>query len=441
MGNIKSKNIFAQEIQANGFPKFVDAFTHSELDYFQFYSTIDQSVAEKNFLQQFQPPTLVRKITPKSPELKKNVVLISIESLSAEFLEHYGNTQKITPFIDSLANKSLLFTNLYATGNRTVRGLEALTLCIPPTAGESIVKRENNKKKFSTGSVFKAKGYDVKFLYGGYSYFDNMEDFYKGNGYDIVDRNNFKPEEITFANVWGVSDEDMAKKAIEVMNAEAKSGKPFFNQWMTVSNHRPFTYPDGRIDIPGTAKSREGGVKYTDYSLRKFFEMAKKQDWYKNTVFVIVADHCASSAGKTELPMDKYRIPGMIFSEGFIQPQEFNQLMSQIDIMPTLFGLLNFNYESKFLGQDVFSPSFQPKAYIATYQDLGLIKDDYLTVISTNKKVKQYQLKMQRSALPENFKLFYDEIPMKQLKNNLVEETISTYQATSYWLKNNKLNQ
>ncbi len=441
MGNIKSKNIFAQEIQANGFAKFFDAFTHSELDYFQFYSTIDQSVAEKNFLQQFQPPTLARKIAPENSEVRKNVVLISIESLSAEFLEHYGNTQKITPFIDSLANKSLLFTNLYATGNRTVRGLEALTLCIPPTAGESIVKRENNKKKFSTGSVFKAKGYDVKFLYGGYSYFDNMEDFYRGNGYDIVDRNNFKPEEITFANVWGVSDEDMAKKAIEVMNAESKSGKPFFNQWMTVSNHRPFTYPDGRIDIPGTAKSREGGVKYTDYSLRKFFEMAKKQDWYKNTVFVIVADHCASSAGKTELPMDKYRIPGMIFSEGFIQPQEFNQLMSQIDIMPTLFGLLNFNYESKFLGQDIFSPTFQPKAYIATYQDLGLIKDDYLTIISTNKKVKQYQLKLQQSALPENFKLFYDEIPMKQLKNNLVEETISTYQATSYWIKNNKLNQ
>ncbi len=441
MGMIKAKNIFAQEIQANGFPKFFDAFIHSELDYFQFYSTIDQSVAEKNFLQQFQPPSLVRKISPESPELQKNVVLISIESLSAEFLVHYGNTQKITPFIDSLANKSLLFTNLYATGNRTVRGLEALTLCIPPTAGESIVKRENNKKKFSTGSVFKAKGYEVKFLYGGYSYFDNMEDFYKGNGYEIVDRNNFKPAEISFANVWGVSDEDMAKKAIEVMNAEAKSGKPFFNHWMTVSNHRPFTYPDGRIDIPGTAKSREGGVKYTDYSLRKFFEMAKKQAWYKNTVFVIVSDHCASSAGKTELPMDKYRIPGMIFSEGFIQPQEFNQLMSQIDIMPTLFGLLNFNYESKFLGQDVFSPTFQPKAYIATYQDLGLIKDDYLTVISTNKKVKQYQLKLQPSALPPNFKLFFDEIPVKQMKNNLVEQTISTYQSTSYWLKNNKLNQ
>lgn len=437
---IKSDNTFAQEIQANGLPKFYHAFTHNELDYFQFYPTLNQKIAEENFLKQFQPPTLEREIVSENPELKKNVVLISIESLSADFLEHYGNTQKITPFLDSLATKSLMFTNLYATGNRTVRGLEALTLCIPPTAGESVIKRENNKNKFTTGSVFKLKGYDVKFLYGGYSYFDNMEDFYKGNGYDIIDRNNFKTEEISFANVWGVADEDMAKKAIQVMNQEAKSGKPFFNHWMTVSNHRPFTYPEGRIDIPGTAKSREGGVKYTDYSIKKFFELAKKQDWYKNTVFVIVADHCASSAGKTELPMDKYRIPAMIFSEGFIQPQQFNPTMSQIDVMPTLLGLLNFNYKTKFLGQDVFKENFQPKAYIATYQDLGLIKDNYLTIISPTKKVKQYSLKLQNSQLQDNFKLYYDEIPVQKSVQNLVDDCVSAYQTVSYWLKENKLN-
>ena len=441
LDSVKTKNTFAQEIQANGFPKFYKAFTQKELDYFQFYPTMDGNLAEQNFLKQFQPPVLARTISPEHPELKKNVVLISIESLSADFLAHYGNTQKITPFLDSLATKSLMFTNLYATGNRTVRGLEALTLCIPPTAGESIIKRENNKNKFTTGSVFKSKGYDVKFLYGGYSYFDNMEDFYEGNGYEIVDRNDFTPEEITFANVWGVSDEDMAKKAIEVMNQEAKSGKPFFNHWMTVSNHRPFTYPEGRIDIPGTAKSRDGGVKYTDYSLRKFFEMAKKQDWYKNTILIIVADHCASSAGKTELPLDKYRIPGMIFSEGFIAPRQFNQLMSQIDIMPTLFGLLNFKYQSKFLGQDVFSGSFQPKAYVATYQDLGLIKDNYLTVISPTKKVRQYSLTLQKSNLPENFKLYYDENLVKNTIQNLVDDCVSVFQSTSNWVQQNKLNQ
>ncbi|MCS3530074.1 LTA synthase family protein [Chryseobacterium sp. JUb7] len=437
---IKSCNVFEEEIQANGLPKFYWAFTHNELDYFQFYPVSDQKTAEKQFLQQYSPSALSREVTADQPEIKKNVVLISVESLSADYLEHYGNTEKITPFLDSLADRSLLFTNLYATGNRTVRGLEALTLCIPPTAGESIIKRENNKKKFTTGSVFKSKGYDVKFLYGGYSYFDNMQDFYAGNGYGIVDRNNFKPEEISFANVWGVADEDMAKKAIQTMNTEAKSGKPFFNHWMTVSNHRPFTYPEGRIDIPGNVKSREGGVKYTDYSLRKFFEMAKKQEWYKNTVFIIIADHCASSAGDTELPMDKYRIPALIFSEGFIKPQKFTKLMSQIDVMPTLFGLLNFNYQSKFLGQDVFSKEFQPKAYVATYEDLGFIKDNYLTVISPVKKVKQYSLSQQPSKLSPDFNIYYDEKYLKKQNQNLVNETISAYQSTSYWVKTNQLN-
>ena len=437
---LKSDNTFSEQIQANGLPKFYHAFTHNELDYFQFYPTLKQDVAEKNFLKQFNPPTLSRSVVANLPEQRKNVVLISIESLSADYLAHYGNTQKITPFLDSLADKSLMFTNLYATGNRTVRGLEALTLCIPPTAGESIIKRENNKNKFTTGSVFKSKGYEVKFLYGGYSYFDNMEDFFKGNGYDIVDRNNFKPSEISFANVWGVADEDMAKKAIQVMNAEAKSGKPFFNHWMTVSNHRPFTFPEGKIDISGSSKSREGGVKYTDYSLRKFFEMAKKQDWYKNTVFVIIADHCASSAGKTELPMDKYRIPALVFSEGFIPPQQFNQLMSQIDVMPTLFGLLNFNYQSQFLGQDVFKENFQPKAYVATYQDLGFIKDNYLTVISPTRKIKQYALTLQKSDLPDQFKLYYDETLVKKTANYLIDESVSAYQSTSFWVKENKLN-
>lgn len=437
---LKSDNIFTSELQANGLARFYDAFTNKELDYFQFYPVLNQSEAEKTYLKAFQPPVLERKVEADFSELKKNVVLISIESLSADFLSHYGNTEKATPFLDSLANHSLMFTNLYATGNRTVRGLEALTLCIPPTAGESVVKRKDNKNKFTTGSVFKSKGYQVKYLYGGYSYFDNMKDFFEGNGYDIVDRDNFKPEEISFANVWGVCDEDMAKKAIEIMNEEAKTGKPFFNHWMTVSNHRPFTYPNGKIDIPGNSKSRLGGVKYTDYAIRRFFEMAKQQDWYKNTVFVIVADHCASSAGKTELPLDKYRIPGMIFSEGFVKPTQYSGLMSQIDVMPTLFGLLNFSYTSKFLGQDVLKSGYEPRAYIATYQDLGLIKDHHLTIISPTRKVKQYDLVPEESQLPDNFKLYYKENLVQKNNPELVQECTAAYQSVSYWLKNNQLN-
>lgn len=440
--NLKKGNIFQQEIAANGMVKFYEAFSNNTLDFFTFYPTVDQKTAEKNTLLPLGTTTLNRPITSEKPELQKNVVLISIESLSAAYMKAYGYEESVTPFLDQLAQKSLFFTNLYATGNRTVRGLEALTLCIPPTAGESVIKREKeNKNKFTTGSVFKSKGYSVKYLYGGYSYFDNMKDFYAGNGYEIVDRDNFTPEEITFANVWGVCDEDMAKKAISEMNKDYKAGKPFFHHWMTVSNHRPFTYPEGKIDIPADSKSRKGGVKYTDYSIMKFFEMAQKQPWFKNTVFVIVADHCSSSAGKTELPMDKYRIPAMIYAPEFVAPQKFSQVTSQIDVMPTVLGLLNFKYQSKFLGQDVFSKNFVPRAYIATYQDLGFIKDNYLTVISPTKNIKQYQLVQKPNTnTTTEFNIYYTEnLLQDNPRKDLVDQTISNYQSTSFWLKNKML--
>jgi phosphoglycerol transferase MdoB-like AlkP superfamily enzyme len=421
--------------------KFYLAFQNNKLDYFKFYKTIPNEKASEILKQQFLNISgnySNRNITGDSLENHKNVVLITIESLSAEYMKSYGNEQNITPFLDSLAQKSLQFTNLYAAGNRTVRGLEAVTLCLPPTAGESVVKREDNKNKFSTGAIFKQKGYNVKFMYGGDAFFDNMQDFYSGNGYQIVDKSSFSPEEITFSNVWGVCDEDMYNKAIKIMNAEASQNKPFFNHIMTVSNHRPFTYPNNKIDIPGDIKSRDGGVKYTDYSLKKFFEMASKQPWFKNTVFVIVADHCASSAGKTQLPLDKYRIPAFIYNPTG-KAVKCNKLMSQIDLMPTLFGLLHFDYQSKFFGQDVLKSGYKPRAFIATYQDLGLIKDNVLTILSPKQTVKQFELKLNtKPGIAPEYQIYYDEIPLEKEKTDLVNETISFYQTASDMLKEKK---
>jgi len=415
---------------------------NNELDFDTFYKTMPNK--EAFALLQKQLPGIagessLHKTISDSAEVHKNVVLITIESYSAEYMKAYGNEDNITPFLDSLSAKSMQFTNLYAVGNRTVRGLEAVTLCLPPSAAESVVKRKDNKNKFSTGSIFKQKGYNVKYMYGGDAFFDNMGDFFGGNGYDIVDKKTFAPEEITFSNIWGVCDEDMYNKAIKVMNSEAKENKPFFNHIMTVSNHRPFTYPEGKIDISGKAKSRKGGVKYTDYALRQFFAMAQKQPWFKNTVFVILADHCASSSGKTELPMDKYRIPAFIYAPGFVPAKEVNTLMSQIDMMPTLFGLLHFNYDSKFFGQDVFNSNYVPRAFVATYQDLGLIKNNVLTIISPVKQTKQFQLIPQPNPkVGANFQLYFDEKPMTTLQEDLVNETISFYQTSAYLLKHKK---
>ena len=436
-----SRNVFVNELQSNGLYKFYLAFENNKLDYFKFYKTLPAEKAFQLLKQQLRGisgENTKRTITSDSLENHKNVVLITIESLSAEYMKMYGNKENITPFLDSLAQKSLQFTNLYAAGNRTVRGLEAVTLCLPPTAGESVLKREDNKNKFSTGAIFKQRGYNVKFMYGGDAFFDNMQDFYSGNGYDIVDKSSFSAEEVTFENVWGVCDEDMYNKAIKVINAEAKENKPFFNHIMTVSNHRPFTYPNNKIDIPGDIKSRDGGVKYTDYSLKKFFAMASKQPWFKNTVFVIVADHCASSAGKTQLPLDKYRIPAFIY-DPTAKPEKYNQLMSQIDLMPTLFGLLRFSYESKFFGQDVLKPDYKPRAFIATYQDLGLIKDNVLTILSPKQQVKQFKLKPEpKDGIAPEYQIGYNEKCMKTERTDLVNETISFYQTASDMLKKKK---
>ena len=453
--SVKSNNVFVQEIRANGVYKFYYDFTHREMDFFQFYPTLPEEEARTTFFKHFIIPypgfgecgvpefdpirELPYPIEGEDDEQHKNVVLISVESLSAEFMAAYGNTEGITPFLDSLAQKSIFLTNLYATGNRTVRGLEALTLCVPPTPGESIVKRKDNKDKFTTGSVFKSKGYSVKYLYGGYSYFDNMKDFFAGNGYDIIDRDNFTPEEITFANIWGVSDEDMARKAIKEMNAQAKTGEPFFNHWMTVSNHRPFTYPEGRIDIPGTAKSRQGGVKYTDYALKLFFELAKKESWFKDTVFVIVADHCASSAGRTELPLDRYRIPCLIYAD-FLEAEQIDKLASQIDVMPTVMGLLNFSYESKFLGQNIRTWYYQPRAYIATYRELGYLTPDTLSIIKPLREQIQYKIVPEAEQPKAELPIFYQQLKVAQPDGKLMKECISAYETTYFLLKKGELN-
>lgn len=387
-------NQFVTELEANGSYKFCIAFVNSELSYPDFYKTMPEAelTAVLNSENKSQGIDNFHQVVDSVPEVHKNIVLITIESLSASFMEHFGNSEGITPHLDKLADESLFFTQLYATGNRTVRGLEAVTLCTPPTPGGSVVKQKNNSNLFTTGKLLKERGYRVQYLYGGDSYFDNMKTFFGGNGYEIIDKKSFAKEEITFSNIWGVCDEDMFDKAIKVFNENAASGEPFFGHIMTTSNHRPFTYPEGKIDIPAHYKCRAGGVKYTDYAIGKFIEEAKKQPWFKNTIFVILADHCASSSGKTSIPLPKYHIPALIYAPGFVAPQKVEKMVSQIDVMPTLFGLLHFSYDSYFYGKDVFNPDYKSRAFIATYQDLGYLEKDVFTILSPIRMVEQFNV-------------------------------------------------
>lgn len=422
----QTSNNFATGLSQNGCYDFLEAFRNSKLDYSQFYSLLPESEVRAGIQTLcHQDGGGIRHIAQDSVQMqKKNIILITIESLSADFLAAYGGKDGITPNLDNLLTESLVFDNLFATGNRTVRGLEAVTLCVPPSAGESIVKRPDCAGLFSTGSLLSQMGYSVKYIYGGDSYFDNMGAFFGGNGYEVIDRYALSPQEVTFENIWGVCDEDAFALALRTCDADAAKGKPFFTHIMTVSNHRPFTFPEGRIKIDGNPKSRAGAVKYTDYAIGRFLSEAQRKPWFANTVFVILADHCASSAGKTNLPLEKYHIPALIYAPDFIKPQRVPTLCSQIDLMPTLFALLGFSYDSRFYGQDILAADFSPRAFMATYQDLGYYKDDILTVLSPVRKVKQYQCTCRADGT-------FAQTPLAQPDRHLLREAQTYYQSVN----------
>ena len=424
-----SENVYVNELQANGLYKFYDAFVKNELNYSQFYITAPEEEAEA-FVHGVYGSTgdNLHAVRSGEPEIHRNIVLITIESMSASFMGHFGDTRGLTPVLDSLYRKSLAFDRVYATGNRTVRGLEAVTLSLPPCPGQSIIKRPNNAGMHSTGALLRDKGYTVKYFYGGNSYFDNMETFFSGNGYEIVDQRQYKPEEITFANIWGVCDEDAYRKVIRTLNEDARSGKPFFAHVMTVSNHRPFTYPAGKISIPHDSKSRNGGVMYTDYALGQFFAEASKQPWFDNTIFLITADHCASSAGRTEIPLEKYHIPALIYAPGFVEPQRVEGIVSQIDLMPTLLSLLDMNYDSHFYGRSIYDEGYTNRAFIATYQDLGYLEGDIFTILSPVRRVEQYRV-VPTEDDP------YDLRPIEITQQEQVARAIGYYQTSSEWNK------
>ncbi len=420
-------NTYSNELAHNGIYQIFSAFRNNELDYKLFYQSIDEKEAFINLRKLIKTSNsefisddvfdVRRKITYAGEDKNYNVMMITVESLSGSFFTKFGGKYNITPNLDTIAERSLFFTNFYATGTRTVRGMEALTLSLPPTPGYSIVKRPNNEQMFTMGNVLKSKGYETNFIYAGNGYFDNMNYFFKNSGYNIVDKKNFKKDEITFENAWGVCDEDLFAKAGQVADKAYKEGKPFHNFIMTTSNHRPYTYPDGKIDIPSHS-GRKGAVKYTDFAIAKFLREAKNHKWFNNTIFVIVADHCASSAGKTSLPVEKYHIPFMIYAPEIIEPKEINTLASQIDFAPTIMGLLNMDYTSKFFGKDILLEE-PNRALIGTYQKIGLLKDGKLIVQLPTKRTESYQV-----------------VDKKQIANQIdrqeLEEAISYYQTASY---------
>ncbi len=321
-------------------------------------------------------PTLTTLKPSHQREKPLNLVIILQESLGATFVESLGGTP-VTPNLEKLKNQGIWFEQLYATGTRSVRGIEAVTTGFQPTPADSTVKLSKSQKNFFTlAALLEKQGYSTEFIYGGESHFDNMRGFFTSNGFQhIVDQKDYKNP--AFVGSWGASDEDLLNKTHEQLLAHHKSGKPFFTLAFSSSNHAPFEFPDGRIELYEQPKATDNNaVKYADYAIGEFFKKAQQSEYWKDTVFLIVADHDIRVRGETLVPIEHFHIPGLILGAD-IQPQRFTGVASQIDLPVTLLSLMGVHGQHPMTGRDLssISPDSPGRAMMQYNDNFGWMEE------------------------------------------------------------------
>lgn len=354
-------------------------------------------VAPTNFTSE-EFPTLHKQIASVRRERPLSLVIVLEESIGAGFVQRLGGLP-VTPHLSGLADQGIWFEQLYATGTRSVRGIEAVVAGFPPTPALSVVKLDKSQRDFATlASVLRHAGYRNEFVYGGESHFDNMRGFFLGNGFhDVVDRKDF--EAPRFTGSWGASDEDLFAKAHERISALHQAEQPFFALVFSSSNHTPFEFPDGRIVLHEQPKQTVlNAVKYADHALGGFIERARASDYWNDTLVMVVADHDTRVYGDELVPIDKFHIPGVILGAG-TQPRHVKSLVSQIDLAPTLLSLMGVDAEHPFIGRDLTrtlaefgnaAPLLPPRAMMQFDQNFAWMQDGQVTVLVPEGRYRQF---------------------------------------------------
>ena len=414
-----SSNRIVNEIAANGLSSFFQALRTNHLDFDEFYRTGDAQQMQRLLAGQLANDSsrsvpdghnFNRTAAGVSGGLgKMNVVVIVEESFGCEQVDACGQgldvdraiaakETRLTPHFDQLAKQGYFFNKAYATGTRTVRGLEAITASFPPIPSESIIKRPGSEHMSTWGKVMRENGYRTSFLYGGYSQFDNMKAFYAGNGFDVNDR--LEIDNPRFTNIWGVSDQDLFQHAQAYYDREAARGTPFFSIIMTTSNHSPYTFPPDIQGVRAKGGDRMDGVRYADHALGEFFANSTHSSWYKNTLFVVVADHGARVYGSQEFPLSSYEIPLLFFAPGHLQPSQFQAPISQMDIAPTVLGLLGLPYTAPFFGQNVFAEGELSRILLFNHNhDVALYQGGELVTLGLQKSAQTYTYQLGQPQL------------------------------------------
>ncbi len=341
-------------------------------------------------------PTLHKQTAYIQRERPLNLVIILEESLGNEYVGALGGIP-VTPYLDELSKEGIWFENMFATGTRSVRGIEAITTGFTPTPSRSVVKLNRAQRDFFTiAQLLSQQNYDTSFVYGGEAHFDNMRGFFANNGFNrIYDENDY--DDPIFYGSWGASDEDLFNKAHSIFE-EYSEDQPFFSLVFTSSNHPPYEFPDGRIELEGDEKNTvNNAVKYADYALGQFIEKARNSKYWENTLFVIVADHCDRVYGPELVPVQHFRIPALIMGAD-ISPAHYKPVASQIDLLPTTLSLIGINSEHPAIGYDlaeniITNSDEQGRAIMQFAKTAAYMEGEQVVVMQKNLPVQAFVYK------------------------------------------------
>ena len=405
---------------------------YGRMDEFEAYNRVKKYMDVTDFIDDEVPFLHIEK--PDSIGKKYNVVIFLQESLGAEYVGIL-NGLPLTPEFDKLAQEGLLFTNLYCSGTRSVRGIESVVTGFLPNPSESVVKLSNSQQGFYTlADAFGKQDYDTSFIYGGLSNFDNMASFFNGNGFNnIIDETDFDNDgkKYAFKGVWGYSDEDLASKANDYFSS--LGDKPFFSLMFSTSNHDPFEFPDGRIELYDKNKNTvNNAMKYADYSIGKFFELAKKEKYFKNTIFIVIADHNTRTFGKSLVPIHKFHIPALIIAPNVKKGSTYDKMASQIDIPTTLLALSGITTNSPMPGRNLLKlpDSTKGRTIMLFHETYAFKVDNEVIIINPNAAPLQFRVEKDSIFTPVKLN---EELAKDALAHIIASSNL--YQKRKYKIK------
>ncbi len=373
---------------------------------------------------------IARKIDVKGVPLKANVVVVVMEAMGLSKTGLDNNAVAMTPYLDSLAKLSYTFTNVFSAGIHTYNGVYATLFGMPALMNQHPMENENSNQPF-TGIAYTLNqfNYQTAFICPHDEEFDNMAGFLKANGYQkIVGQKDFPSEEIH--STMGVPDDVLFEHAVNQINEMAKTPKPFFTTILTGSDHEPNYIPEGHGFIPKTKEEKQQITEYADWSINKFLKLCSAETWYDSTIFVFVADHGSWYRDYYEMSLSYNKVPLLIFSPKLINPKMNAAVGGQIDVFPTVMGLLNQPYINNTMGVDLIK---EGRKYIAFSADdkLGCVNDQYFwyyNYVADNQYLLHYRDKEPNQYLQK----------FPELADTLKNYAHSLLQATQWMIENKK---